>query len=376
MSNEITNRERILNTFSHKPIDKIVFSPRLYYWYRGNKLWKRPRTDKNCVGKIPKHILKKDLLQIYDYLKASPRYVIEDFFLPLIWPRKKIRYVRVRWAFDERDRTIITVYKTRIGKLFKKTRGGHIVEYPIKTLRDIKIMKYIIEHTKFHFYEPIFKLAQKIIGDRGVVSTYFARSPYMRLIIEYMGFKNTILYLKRFPNEMDDFIKFIEDFDDKMFNTLCQSPIKILNFGENIDANLAPPKYFEKYLIPHYERRVKQLQRVGKFCHIHMDGSIKDLLPYLERLPFDGLEALTAKPQGDITLKELQESIGNKILLDGIPAILFLPQYSYKYVKDYTHNVLEMFSPNLILGISDELPPNSDFKKVEMVASIVKNFEP
>ena len=67
-----------------------------------------------------------------------------------------------------------------------------------------------------------------------------------------------------------------------------------------------------------------------------MDGSLKDLLPYLEDLPFDGLEALTAKPQGDVTLKELQESIGNKIFLDGIPSILFLPQYSYKYVKEYT----------------------------------------
>ncbi|MFX0154996.1 MAG: hypothetical protein ACFE9Q_10755, partial [Candidatus Hodarchaeota archaeon] len=139
---------------------------------------------------------------------------------------------------------------------------------------------------------------------------------------------------------------------------------------------LAPPKYFEKYLIPHYEKRVKQLHKFGKFCHIHMDGSLRDLLPYLEDLPFDGLEALTAKPQGDVTLKELQESIGSKVLLDGIPAILFLPQYSFKYVRQYTYDVLEMFSPNLILGVSDELPPNSDFRKVEMVAGIVKNFNP
>jgi len=301
---------------------------------------------------------------------------MEDFFIPLIWPRKKIRYVKVGWASNKQDRTQIVVYKTQLGKLTKKTRGGHLVEYPIKTIDDIKIMKYIIKHTKFHFYLPCFKLAQKIIGDRGVISTYFARSPYMRLIIEYMGFERTILYLKRYPNEMHDLMQFIEDQDDEMYKILCQSPIKILNFGENIDANLAPPKYFEKYLIPHYETRVKQLHRAGKFCHIHMDGSLRDLLPYLEGLPFDGLEALTAKPQGDITLKELKESIGSKILLDGIPAILFLPHYSFKYVREYTLKVLEMFSPNLILGISDELPPNSDFKKVEMIASIVKNFEP
>ncbi|MFX1470479.1 MAG: uroporphyrinogen decarboxylase family protein [Promethearchaeota archaeon] len=376
MSRELTIRERVLNTFYHKPLDKIVFSPRLYYWYRGNKLWKRPRTDEKCAGKIPEYISRQNLLKIYDYLEASPRYIIEDFYIPLIWPRKKVKYVQIGWRFDRRDRTLITVYKTRLGKLFKKSRGGHLVEYPIKTVHDIKIMKYILEHSKFHFYLPMFKLAQKILGDRGVVGTYFARSAYMRLIIEYMGFERTILFLKKFSSEIHDFMHFIEDCDDEMFKILCHSPIQILNFGENIDANLAPPKYFEKYLIPHYEKRVKQLHKFGKFCHIHMDGSLRDLLPYLEDLPFDGLEALTAKPQGDVTLKELQESIGNKILLDGIPAILFLPQYSFKYVREYTYRVLEMFSPNLLLGISDELPPNSDFRKVEMVASIVKKYIP
>lgn len=375
MSKPQTLRERVLNTFAQKKIDRIVFSPRLYYWYWGNKLWKRPITDKKCGGTIPKYILRKNLLGIFDYLEASPRYVIENFYLPIIWPRKKIRYIRIRWGKD-RDGSVITVYKTKLGNLYKKSRGGHLVEYPVKTVNDMKILKYIIEHTKFHFYLPIFKLAKKIIGDRGVVGTYYARSPYMALITEHMGFERTIINLRKYPNEMENLLKFIDDWQDDMFKTLCNSPIKILNFGENIDCNLSPPRYFEKYLIPYYEKRVKQFHRVGKFCHIHMDGSLKDLLPYLEDLPFDGLEALTAKPQGDVTLEELRDSIGDKIYLDGIPSVVFLPQYSFKYVKEYTQKVLEMFSPNLILGVSDELPPNADFRKVIMVANIVKNFEP
>jgi len=375
MSKPQTLRERVLNTFAREKIDRIVFSPRLYYWYYGNRLWRRPRTDKKCGGTIPKYILRKSLLGIFDYLEASPRYVIENFYLPIIWPRKKITYVRFRWGKD-RDGSLITVYKTKLGNLYKKSRGGHLIEYPVKTVNDMKILKNIIEHTKFHFFLPVFKLAKKLIGDRGVVGTYYARSPLMSLITQYMGFERTVVNLKRYPNEMEDLMKFIDDRQDDMFKTLCNSPIKILNFGENIDCNLTPPRYFEKYLIPYYEKRVKQFHRVGKFCHIHMDGSLRDLLPYLEGLPFDGLEALTAKPQGDVTLKELQKSIGNKILLDGIPSILFLPQYSFKYVKDYTYKVLEMFSPNLILGVSDELPPNSDFRKLEMIASIVKKYIP
>ena len=79
-----TLRERVLNTFAKKKIDRVVFSPRLYYWYYGNSLWRRPLNDKNCGGIIPKYILKKGLLGIFDYLEASPRYVIENFYLPII----------------------------------------------------------------------------------------------------------------------------------------------------------------------------------------------------------------------------------------------------------------------------------------------------
>ena len=107
-----------------------------------------------------------------------------------------------------------------------------------------------------------------------------------------------------------------------------------------------------------------------------MDGSLKDLLPYFSNLPFDGLEALTPQPQGDVSLEELKDAIGDKIFLDGIPSILFLPEYSNNYVLEYTYKVLNLFSPNLILGVSDELPPNGDICKVEMIAKIIKNFTP
>jgi hypothetical protein len=100
------------------------------------------------------------------------------------------------------------------------------------------------------------------------------------------------------------------------------------------------------------------------------------LLPYLAELPFDGYEALTPEPQGDVNLEDIRDAIGNRVLLDGIPSILFLPEYSFDYVREYTQNILELFSPNLILGVSDELSPNGQITKVEMIAEMIKNFEP
>jgi uroporphyrinogen-III decarboxylase len=377
MTKELTLRKRLLNTFARKKVDRLVFSPRLYYWYLGNKLYFALKTDEKCHAKIPPHFLRKSQPEIYDYLGASPRYVLESYYIPLFYEEISSKGdIRIRVAHGSRKKEKITIYKTPLGNLRKIVNNGHLTEYPVKTLNDIKIMKFILKHTKFHFLYQHFKDAEEKLGERGVPCTFFPRSPYMRLIVDYMGFSKTIIFLKRYSSQLESFMKDIEEWDDNMYEILVKSPLKIVNFGENIDANLSPPKYFEKYLIPYYKKRVRQFHQAGKYCHIHMDGSLKDLLPYLGTLPFDGLEALTAVPQGDVTLEELKNAIGNKIYLDGIPSILFLNQYSMKYVRDYAQMVLKMFSPNLILGVSDEMPPNGDIRKIEMLAKIIKDFEP
>ncbi|TFG13066.1 MAG: hypothetical protein EU535_05405 [Promethearchaeota archaeon] len=382
MTLRLTNKERVLNTFAKKKIDRIVYSPRLYYWYLGNRLYIKRNVEKYLQSDIPEKFLRKSQLELYDLLVASPRYTLETLYLPLIDfkinPEAKIQLITKPGSKLGES---ITKYKTPIGELTQKIAiggglSGHYTEFPVKTIEDMKIMKYIMENTECHFLEENYKKSKEQIGDRGVISTYIESSPYQRIIKTTIGFTRTIRLLKSRPHETENFISFLEDWDNQMYNETIKSPIKIINFGENIDGYLSPPPYFEKYLIPYYEKRVKQFHKAGKYCHIHMDGALKDLLPYLADLPFDGLEALTPQPQGDVSLEELKDAIGNKIFLDGIPSILFLPEYSYDYVRDYTEKVLEMFSPNLILGVSDELPPNGDICKVEMIAEIIQNFEP
>lgn len=168
----------------------------------------------------------------------------------------------------------------------------------------------------------------------------------------------------------------IEEWDDKMYEMILHGPVKILNFGENIDAHIDSPRLFNEYLLPDYRKRISQVHQRGKFCHIHMDGSLKPLLPLINKAGFDGIEAATPLPQGDVTLEELKDALGDTTLIDGIPAILFLPQYSYKDLEEFTIKVLELFSPNLILGVSDEVPPTADIEKVKFVSDIVKQFEP
>ncbi len=104
--------------------------------------------------------------------------------------------------------------------------------------------------------------------------------------------------------------------------------------------------------------------------------SRSSLLPLLDELEFDGIEAATPKPQGDVEIDELKKGMGEKILLDGIPAVMFIPVYTEKQVRDFATKILETFSPTLILGVSDELPPTADIRLMELVSRIVEDFQP
>jgi hypothetical protein len=123
-------------------------------------------------------------------------------------------------------------------------------------------------------------------------------------------------------------------------------------------------------LLPFYIKRANQLRDAG-FTHIHIDGAVKPLLKYLKHLPFDGIEALTPEPQGDVTLEEIKEHIGDKILLDGIPAVLFMDTYSRDELMACVEKVVELFHPRLVLGVSDEVPEGAGqeaMERTEMIA--------
>jgi len=364
----MTFRERNLRTFERKPLDRILWQPRIYYWYNG-------RTE---AGTMPEKYEGKSMSEIYDDLHASPRYPGEVLGISVF--RTELDDT-VQQHVSEEGRDIITVSQTPVGSLREVVRkgsigtGGYHTEYPVKTPEDMAVMQYILDHTQFRFDEEAFKKAEVTFGPRGVTQTFYPRSPFQRLALNYMGWKNTIFALNDYPQQTEAFMEAIEEWDDKMYEVILDSPLQILNLGENIDANISPPELFEKYLIPYYKKRVDQIHQRGKFCHIHMDGALKPLLPLINEAGFDGIEAATSLPQGDVTLEELKAALGDTILLDGIPAILFLPQYSERELLDFATKAIELFAPNLILGISDELPPPADIEKVRLVSDLVEDYK-
>ncbi|TFG25455.1 MAG: hypothetical protein EU529_01070 [Promethearchaeota archaeon] len=371
--------ELILHIFEHKPIDRIIWQPRIMYWYFSNQVDRlTPEKYQSVEQFVPKEYIGKSIKEVYKDINASIRYPEETFGFVLFNEGKKANHqIRIK-KIRSKDKRHVMKTITPVGEVSQIIKEGRILEFPVKKIEDLKVIKYIEEQTDFMFNEFMYEKAKKEMQDFGIPTSYYFRSPYMKCVLSYLGLERTIIYLRRYKTEMEDFFHYLEELDlSKYKRVITKCPLKLLNFGENIDHNISPPPYFEKYLLEYYETRVKLLHNVNKFAFIHIDGSFKHLLPYLPSMSFDGYEALTPPPQGDVPIESIAKTIGEsgKILLDGIPATLFLRNFEESKLIDKTKKILELFSPNLILGISDELC-HGDGRRLKTVSRIVDKFEP
>lgn len=64
--------------------------------------------------------------------------------------------------------------------------------------------------------------------------------------------------------------------------------------------------------------------------------------------------------------------MGDKILIDGIPVVLFLSHFPREELIKCVEELIKLFYPNLILGISDELPESVPEESLERVKLISK----
>lgn len=346
----LSRRELNLRVFRGEPLHHVFFQPRLEPWY-----------DWQCrFGRMPHSYQQMGLLGFYDALDLSLRYVHYYTGAPSPVVRSLARDVKVHEAFTETEGT--RAYETPFGNLVERHRftvdeTWREVGFPVEGPDDLRALRWLFERTRYSFSSEHFAEGSALIGDRGEPQFWVPKSPYQALAQQWMKLEDLVYALADFRDDVEATMDAIDASYDSLYEEVIASGrVTIVNFGENIHDQLFSPRYFERYLIPFFEKRSGQLRAAGIFTHVHIDGYFRSLLPFLRDLPFDGYEALTPLPQGDVALEELADCIGDKVLVDGIPAVMFLPTYSRATLMRTVERIVELFHPRLVLGVSDEVP--------------------
>ena len=384
---EATLKSLIAVLEGKKP-ERVVWQPRLKHWYDVN----------NVRNTVPERYQGKYLDEIYEDLKATPRQVWQGGIFgggefagyPGIVAKEGedvdvwVKQTKGLYYMTAPGDYIITKYVTPVGEMssvLKRTEYGtsrYPVEYFLKDRESIKVYKYVLERRTYQFDWQRYRWGEKRFGDLIYPRGSLSKEPLMRLTIELMGVERAVKWLWRYPKEMEDLMELMTQDIEKQIECYAKTPVVELCFGSNMHQDLCSPRLFKKYLIPFYERVIPKIHKAGKYATAHWDGYVEKLLPLVKETGLDGLECVTPKPQGDVTLEEMKRHIIDEgmFLRDGIPAVLFLPWTPIEKLKEFTFKVLDTLGSTgrLILGISDMLPANADIERVRLVGKLVEEW--
>ena len=347
---------------------KIIWQPRIGCWF----------TDKKFAGEeLPAPYTDMQLPEIFRALGCSDRLYgwYNACFRRVEHPSVKVH----QQPLNETD-TRITI-ETPVGKQIAVHRrsinnaGTIHLKWEVETEEELKVATWREENATWEWDQEQFDRSQREVGDLGAPAMYMPRMNIQCLYIEKMSVERGIFALYDWPDTVEAFFRGLEECHHRQIDLINESPINIVNFGENVHSATLSPELFLKYHMPAGQRRCERLHDAGKFVFSHWDGDCGPLLRYARETGLDGIEAITPYPQGDVTLEQIKEGLGDEMfLLDGIPAIYFDETFSEEVLAECVHRLIELFAPRLVLGISDELSSTGDIERIRLVGRIVDEY--
>ncbi len=359
-----TRRELNLAIFEGTT-DKVLWQPRLETWLAHHRR----------EGTFPARFRDMTDLEIYDAMGCSVRYAacegIESYEAPDDVERSERReggrfYETVRTPSGEITNVYDEIYDG------DRLANQRICDFGVKTVEGLRVVTDLVERQQFRADLELFNAKAERLGHRGEPTIFLTSSGYTELIKHYSGLIDTTYLMYDHPAELEAYLEACDRRDDRMIDAALQLPCRIFNLGDHATNEFTPPPILEKYLMPRWQRIAQRMRDHDRFVHTHWDGHSKLMLPYLLDTHLHGVEALTPEPMGDMTLEQIKAAVGDRmVVLDLLPAIHFLEQYTTDEVLDFARRVIDMFAPRLILGISDEISQVGQIEKVEAVTEVV-----
>ena len=356
-----------LDVAKGKSDGKVIWQPRIGCWY----------TDKRFAGEpLPEPYEHLSVPDIFRSLNCSARlYEFNACFERVDHPGVK-RYSRK--IDDMHDEAVIETPVGTINSIMQKNTSNAGVfpkKWFMETEEDLKVAIWIEENSTWRFNQDTYDQVEREWHGLGAPTMFMPRVNVQSLYVNDMGVENATYAMVDYPDTVEAYFRALDDSHDRLIDVINASCIDIINFGDNVHAGTLPPRLFKKYVLPAYQRRNEKLHAAGKFTHAHWDGDVKPLLPLARETGLDGIEAITPVPQGDVTIEEVREALGDKMfLVDGIAAILFDTIFPEQDLIDQTKKILDLFAPRLILGISDEISSTGDIERIRTVGRIVDDY--
>jgi hypothetical protein len=227
-----------------------------------------------------------------------------------------------------------------------------------------------VENTRFQTrYERVEKFLAET-GGFGICDLVIFRSPFGKLIHEYMGFEQVAFALNDDEGALLDFMRLQEERDLELIRLAAAGPGPLVIISDHADENLISPPWYRKYCIPFYRKACRILHAAGKRVSTHLDGNFKSYLPFITETDFDLLDGCTPAPMFNYQPEDLAAATDGRSgkarmsCYCGVPASLFTTDSGARQTADFGERVARAFAGKVIVNVGDILPPNGNIDAV------------
>lgn len=262
---------------------------------------------------------------------------------------------------------------TSLPESFTEAPTEHLVKSP----DDLKVIRYMYEHTTYTPDYDEAKRREALVHDLGVVLCYSPKTPLMQLVVKEAGIENLTACYVEAQDELEATLAVMEAKCSEAMEIAAACPADCVMIPENLSSEVVGKVFFNAYMRTCHEKWTARIHECGKSSFIHIDGTLRGLLPELGRAGFTVLEALTPSPVGDVAMSDMRALTGpGPILWGGIPGSYFTPAVTDGEFDRYVRDVLEVMrrEPRYVLGVADQVPSDGLRRRVARVVELTTEF--
>jgi len=356
----MNHRERLIAVFEREPIDRLPWVPDLGYWIAAEAA--RGKLPDQYQGRSGRHQLHIDLdACVYYGYGASPA-VCKSEGVTSESEQNDGMFIE-RWQCDGR-----VLEKHR--RWLPESYCHAITKYPVTDVSELAIVRDIFARREYS-PNPNANEPAKELNGHGQPITAVPRSPLPALLADWVGVEGTCYLMADAPGEVEKTLEVIDRANDGFFELLPNIESRICHFCDNLSADTITGCW-DCYCGEYYRRRVQQIHAAGKYCVTHLDGTTRPLIPKLMAAGLDGIESLTPKPVGDITMAEMSALMKphDGVFWGGLPGAMFAPPFGWEDLRKMIDGLHQLHreGQRVVVASADLVPPDGNIDDVRRVA--------
>jgi hypothetical protein len=252
----------------------------------------------------------------------------------------------------------------------------------IQSPDDIEPVAQVFEHLRVVPTPEGFAAFRERIGERGlaVAQGVIGASPIHLVQHDLMELDSFIYLYHDDPDALHQLAARMEPFFEGVLAAVLASEAEIFLWGANYDQSVTWPDFFRDEIAPWLSRVSERTHARGKLVLTHADGENQALLPFYPGCGIDVAESVCTRPMVRNSLAEVRAGVGPATTIwGGIPSVALLDAVMDDAAfGTFLDGVLDELGTGerLILGVSDNVPPDANLARLQMVADRIQAFGP